>query len=317
MTGPSEPGIAQRTAIVGPGAGCRVPPRDATSVADLLGLVVDPAARRGRFVAAAHLLNTRGTLWGGCALAVALEFVRACGGRDGVWAQTQFLQPVQEGQTVDLAVDPAGGGLSQATVRATVDGRPVFVASGTFGRGGEAIRYAPPATWAPPAADCPPREYPAWLDYRPDGLISLLDQRWARPARADLDGTPGTGRSALWLRLHPPLAPTRAALALLADLAPAGLIEAIGDMAFGTSLDNHLRLVPVAGPTTPARIGGWVLLDIRVEAIVRNVAHLSGHLYDSDGALIAVAGQSVLVHRVRPPHRGGVDRTLQPGRSGQ
>ncbi|SNQ45987.1 Acyl-CoA thioesterase (modular protein) [Frankia canadensis] len=308
----------RRESPVGAGRVCGGPsPSEAASITQLLGLTVDPVRRRGRFVAADHLLNTRGTLWGGCGLAAAMEFVRVCGGRDGVWAQTQFLAPVEAGRTVDLEIDPAGRGLSQAVVRATVEGRPVFVTSGTFGRGGgDVTRFAPPAHWAPAPEDCPPREYPTWLDYRDDGLVSLLDQRWARPARVDLDGTPGTGRSALWLRLRPPLAPAGAALAVLGDLAPAALIEAIGDMAFGTSLDNHLRLVaPACGPAVlPA--GEWILLDVRVEGIVRNVAHLGGRMYAGDGTLIAVTGQSVLVHRVRPPERGGVDRAARSRLSG-
>jgi acyl-CoA thioesterase len=256
---------------------------------------VSPRDLRGHFVAAPHLLNTRGTLWGGGGLAAAIAFVQACGGRECVWAQAQFLAPVRAGETVELSVDPEGGGLSQAAVRATAGGRTVFLAGGTFGRtAGAVTRFGPSADWAPHPDDCPPREYPAWLSFPRDGVISLVEQRWARPARVVLDGTPGTGRSAVWLRLRPSLPLTGATLALLADFAPVGLIEAIGDMSVGTSLDNHVRMV--APPT-----GEWVVLDVRVETIIRNVAHLRARMYDATGALVATVGQSILVHRVRPP----------------
>ncbi len=236
----------------------------------MLGLTVDPGEYRGRFVADAHLLNTRGTLWGGCGLAAAIAFVQACGGRDCVWAHTQFLAPVHAGQEVELSVDPATGGLSQVVVRATAAGRLVFLAGGTFSRVSGAVnRFGPAGDWAPDPDGCPPREYPTWLDFPRDGVISLVEQRWARPARTDLDGRPGGGSSALWLRLRPRLPVHAAVLALLGDFAPVGLIEATGEMAAGTSLDNSLRIV--AAPT-----GEWVLLDVRVEAIVRNVAQVRG-----------------------------------------
>ncbi|WP_261567700.1 acyl-CoA thioesterase [Frankia gtarii] len=267
--------------------------RDATSLAGLLGLTVDPGEYRGRFVADAHLLNTRGTLWGGCGLAAAIAFVQACGGRDCVWAHTQFLAPVHAGQEVELSIDPATGGLSQVVVRATAAGRLVFLAGGTFSRVSGAVnRFGPAGDWAPDPDGCPPREYPTWLDFPRDGVISLVEQRWARPARTDLDGRPGGGSSALWLRLRPRLPVHAAVLALLGDFAPVGLIEATGEMAAGTSLDNSLRIVAV--PT-----GEWVLLDVRVEAIVRNVAQVRGRMYDRTGALVATVSQTTLVHRVR------------------
>ncbi|EIV91119.1 acyl-CoA thioesterase II [Frankia sp. QA3] len=318
MTDPCEPGIPPRPAAdlptqLRPGAGPQRADRsrgdlrgDATSLAELLGLTVDPGEYRGRFVADAHLLNTRGTLWGGCGLAAAIAFVQACGGRDCLWAHTQFLAPVHAGEEVELSVDPGSGGLSQVVVRATAAGRLVFLAGGTFSRvTGAVSRFGPDGDWAPDPDGCPPREYPTWLDFPRDGVISLVEQRWARPARTDLDGRPGGGRSALWLRLRPRLPLHAGVLALLGDFAPVGLIEATGDMAAGTSLDNSLRIVTV--PT-----GEWVLLDVRVEAIVRNVAQVRGWMYDRTGALVATVSQTALVHRVRPPASASRDDRPSP-----
>ncbi len=272
------------------------------ALGELLGLTVDAQAGPGRFVAARHLRNTRGTLWGGCGLAAAIEVVRRRGGRECLWAQTHFLGPVQAGEAVELALEPYGG-LSQAVVRATVDGRVVFVTTGTFGRRSQDVtRFAPAADWAPPPSQCPPRTFPDWLTFDRGGVMSLVEQRWARPQRTTLDGTPGRGRSALWLRMRTPgpsgrvLADaelTASALAVLGDFAPVALIEALGDITYGTSLDNHLRVVAVPS-------GEWILLDVRVEAVVRNVAQLRASMYDHTGALVATVGQSTLVHRVRP-----------------
>ncbi|WP_397428721.1 hypothetical protein [Pseudofrankia sp. BMG5.37] len=36
--------------------------------------------------------------------------------------------------------------------------------------------------------------------------------------------------------------------------------------------------------------GGWVLLDISVEAFVRGVAQLHARMFDEDGRLLATAG---------------------------
>ncbi|MCM3925075.1 thioesterase family protein [Frankia sp. AiPs1] len=318
MTDPCEPGIQPRPAAdlptpLGQGNGPRRAEwsrgelrRDAASLAGMLGLTVDPAQCRGRFVADPHLLNTRGTLWGGCGLAAAIAFVQACGGRDCVWAHIQFLSPVQAGEEVELSVEAGTGGLSQAVVRATAAGRLVFLAGGTFSRvSGVVSRFGPAGDWAPDPDVCPAREYPTWLDFPRDGVISLVEQRWARPARTDLDGRPGGGSSALWLRLRPRFPLDAAVLALLGDFAPVGLIEATGHMAAGTSLDNSLRIV--APPT-----GEWVLLDVRVEAIVRNVAQVRGRMYDRTGALVATVSQTTLVHRVRPPSPASRDDQPAP-----
>ncbi|MCM3887479.1 acyl-CoA thioesterase domain-containing protein [Frankia sp. R82] len=321
MTDPSEPGAvfspvappaagpAQATRPMSTGLDSQPRPRTPpggdpvpTAVGELLALTVDPSARHGRFVAARHLRNTRGTLWGGFGLAAAVELVRRCGGRECLWAQTHFLGPVQAGETVDLTLEPYSG-LSQAVVRATVNDRVVFVTTGSFGRpSGAVTRFAPAADWAPPPLDCPLRTFPDWLTFDRGGVMSLVEQRWARPQRTTLDGTPGHGRSALWLRMRTPgpsgrvLAGaelTAPVLAVLGDFAPVGLIEALGDITYGTSLDNQLRVV--AAPS-----GEWILLDVRVEAVVRHVAQLRAEVYDATGALVATVGQSTLVHRVRP-----------------
>jgi acyl-CoA thioesterase len=90
--------------------------------------------------------------------------------------------------------------------------------------------------------------------------------------------------------------PDVAALAVLADMAPSGITEALGRPTFGTSLDNSIRAARIPDPNG----SGWVLMDITVEAIVGKVAQVSARMFDEDRRLLAVAGQSSRLRRAIP-----------------
>ncbi|HWG94069.1 MAG TPA: hypothetical protein VNU66_07600, partial [Mycobacteriales bacterium] len=147
--------------------------------------------------------------------------------------------------------------------------------------------------------DCEPREMPLGVD--PTGtFLEEFEQRWAQAPRALRDdGVPGTGRTRVWVRLRRPVETTAAVLPLLADLAPSAIGEALGERAGGVSLDNTLRCAgrPDVGP------GAWLLLDLVVDAVVADVAQLSGRLFDTSGALLATCQQSALVRRRAEPRR--------------
>jgi len=150
-----------------------------------------------------------------------------------------------------------------------------------------------------PAGDCEPREMPLGAD--PTGtFLEEFEQRWAqapRPLRDD--GTPGTGRTRVWVRLTRPVDTTAGTLALLADLAPSAIGEALGERAGGVSLDNTIRYAgrPELGP------GAWLLLDLTVDAVVSDVAQISARLFCERGVLLATAQQSALVRRRAEPRR--------------
>jgi acyl-CoA thioesterase len=250
------------------------------------------------------LLNSGGTLWGGCGLSAALAVGEEVLGRGALWATVQYISPIVAGERLELHLEIGrhGRGLSQAAVRGTVDGRPALLATGTFGgrddaRGNEFERqFVAPPDDVPAPDRCPDQAASRTPPSTRTGLKAQIEQRWALPVGPRMDGTPGVGRSAVWMRLRRPLPTSVVALALMADFAPAALSEALGVPTYGVSLDNSIRLGhdPGAGRTAGS---GWVLLDVQVETFVRGVAQLNARMFDQDGRLLATAGQSALVRR--------------------
>ena len=127
--------------------------------------------------------------------------------------------------------------------------------------------------------------------------MDRIDMRMADARTFDeLDGTPGSGRCALWVRLPGTLDRSAAALSIVGDYVPFGISQALGKRAGGNSLDNTLR---VAGrvPTE------WILADIRVHAIADGFGHGLVHLWAENGTLLGTASQSTIVRSWRddPP----------------
>ncbi|MCW2777763.1 MAG: hypothetical protein JWN17_1488 [Frankiales bacterium] len=244
-------------------------------------------------------------LWGGCGLGAAVEAAEQATGRACRWASVQYLRPIHPGQLLHLAVASRDGrSLSQVQVTGTVDG--VQVLAGMAALGGAGVldaQFVRPPDDVPPPQDCAPRTMPLGVD--PTGtFLARFEQRWAqapRPLRTD--GVPGTGRTRVWVRMVAPTPLGRATLAMLADLAPSAISESLGERAGGVSLDNTVRYA-----REPATDDGWVLLDLTVEAVVADVAQLSGRLFDTAGTLLAVAEQSAVVRRRAEPRSRPADR---------
>lgn len=245
------------------------------------------------------LTSALGTLWGGCGLAAVVLAAEGAAGRPVRSATVQYVRPIVPGQQLDLTVTAAGGrSVSQAVVQGRVDGRLVLSGLASLGgRGALDLQLVTMPEDVPDPQDCAPRRMPLPLDAT-GTLLERFDQRWAQaPRSVRSDGRPGTGRTRVWIRLREPVDTTAATLAVLADLQPSAISEAVGEVAGGVSLDNGLRLA--RDPQVPA--GGWVLLDLAVEAVVADVAQLSARLFDTDGRLLALAAQSAVVRRWEPP----------------
>jgi acyl-CoA thioesterase len=217
-----------------------------------------------------------------------------------VWATVQYVAPIRAGGQLQMDIDIGGQGiaLTQASGRATVDGQLVLMAIGTFGGDGPHDLQFSEAPHIAPPHECPLRTLPApWSG----GMLRQIEQRSPEGmAMPDPLGRPGSGRTMLWMRLRSgpsddavDVAHDVAALAVLADLAPSGISEAIGRPTFGTSLDNSIR----AARFPDAQASGWVLMDITVEAVVGRVAQISARMFDEAGRLLAVAGQSARLRR--------------------
>src|SRR3546814_16071356 len=80
----------------------------------------------------------------------------------------------------------------------------------------------------------------------------------------------------------------RRLLAVIADCAALALAGALGRPASGSSLDNAIRFL--AEP-----VSEWTLARMRVEGIGNGIAHVSTRLFAQNGALLAVADQSMLL----------------------
>lgn len=260
----------------------------------MLGLEIDRAAGAGSLVVADHLLNTGGTLWGGCGLSAAIAVGEQVLGRGCLWATVQYVNPIVRGARLDLAceVGQHGRGLSQVAVRGTVEGRLGLLATGTFGGGRDlAEQFVRPSKDVPPPADCPERILPAWIG----GMAAQIEQRSVTAPRTGFDGVRGTGRTSMWMRLREPAGASPSALAILADLAPSAISEAIGEPTFGVSLDNSIRIGRVGASAGDE----WVLLEVQVEAVLRGVAQINARMFADDGKLLAIAGQSARMRSAR------------------
>jgi acyl-CoA thioesterase len=281
----------------------------AVSTADFLGLAGAPGAPMSyRMPLTDGLLNSAGTLWGGVGLSAFVAAAELAVERRCVWATVQYVAPIRAGGELQMDIDVGGQGiaLTQASGRATVDGQLVLLAIGTFGGDGpHDLQFSDAPQIAPPH-ECPLRTMPApWSG----GMVNQIEQRAPEGmAMPDPLGRPGSGRTMLWMRLRPggiggglDVAHDVAALAVLADLAPSGISEAIGRPTFGTSLDNSIRAARPPDPTA----SGWVLMDITVEAVVGRVAQISARMYDEGGRLLAVAGQSARLRRLKRPSAPG------------
>ncbi len=262
---------------------------------EFFGLVPTDDPQRWRMPVVRGLCAGFGGLFGGAALGAAIEVLEQVTDRPLVWATAQYLAFARPPDVVELeALEVVRGHhSSQARVLARVGGQEIFTVLAALGR----RDVAGDGQWAlrpdvPPVAASPARPVPA----RMRGSIGeRLEMRVAnaRPIEA-LDGTPGDGRSALWVRL-PGIPASAAALAVVADYVPFGIGQALGQPTSSNSLDNTLRMV---GPSHlhPTE---WVLADIRVQAVGDGFGHGVVHLWAEDGTLLGTASQSAIVRRWR------------------
>ena len=232
-------------------------------------------------------------LFGGCGLGAAISAMEGTTDRPCVWATAQYLSYAAVGSILDLDVTVAASGrhLSQARCVGRVGDTEIFTVNAALG----SRPFELNGLWehrpdVPPPEDCPVRLLPRTQD---NSVLTRVEVRVAAGRQfEDLDGTPSTGRSALWARMPEVLDVSAAALAVLGDFVPASIGQALGRGAGGNSLDNTLRIAHRV-PTE------WVLADVRVHAVGDGFGHGLVHLWSQDGVLLGTASQSTIVRAWR------------------
>jgi acyl-CoA thioesterase-2 len=229
-------------------------------------------------------------LFGGCGLGAAIAALEGSSGRPVVWATAQYLSYANPPSImdIDVTIAVAGKQVTQARVVGHVGDREILTVNAALGRrplevGGQ---------WAEMPTVPPPDECPKRMSRMPgnDSIMERMDVRLADALSfEELPGPPQPGgRSAVWARIPEVLDMSAATLAILGDYVPFGIGQALGAPAGGNSLDNTLRVARLV-PTE------WVLLDIRIDAIVNGFGHGVVHLWADDGTLLASASQSTIV----------------------
>jgi acyl-CoA thioesterase len=230
-----------------------------------------------------------GFLFGGCGLGAAIEALERTTGRPVVWATAQYLSYAQPPSVLDIDVTIAveGHHITQARAVGHVADREILTVNAALGHRDIDASGA----WASPPDVPGPDECPGRSLRLPgeDSIMTRLEVRLA-DARdwSELDGTPGTGRSALWARIPDLLEVSAGTLAILGDYVPFGLSQALGRVGGGNSLDNTLRVARLV-PTE------WVLLDIRIHAVANGFGNGAVLLWSESGELLATASQSTIV----------------------
>jgi acyl-CoA thioesterase len=259
---------------------------------DFYGLQATADPLRWRLPVVRELCSGFGALFGGAGLGAAIEVLERVTERPLVWATAQYLQFARPPSVVELEVNEVARGhtTSQARVLARVEGLEIFTVVAALGQ--RALPWS--GEWAvhpevPSVAASPPRPVAPHME----GTIGARLETRLASARLfeELDGAPGDGRSALWVRLPPELDATAAALAILGDYVPFGIGQALGRPVRSNSLDNTIRMVRVH-PTE------WVLADIRVQAVADGFGHGVVHLWGEDATLLATASQSTTTREI-------------------
>ncbi|HET9090391.1 MAG TPA: acyl-CoA thioesterase [Acidimicrobiales bacterium] len=268
-------------------------------VAEFLGLVrLDEST--WSFEVVDRLITPARFLYGGCGLAAGLVALEQASARPTIYGVAQYVAFAQPGETATVSVDLAAVGQRVTQGRATihVNEREVLTIVAALGAGTlQAGAWVAMPAVAPPEA-CPPRRFHSPMS---GSVFEHLDVRVARGRTFDqLDGSPGSADSALWVRVPHHLDPSAGTLAIVGDLVSGGASQPMGRPVMGRSLDNTVR---VANRATSE----WILCDVRMHALVDGIGQGMAFLWTRDGVLLGTASQSMVARVIEPePPRGGL-----------
>ena len=261
----------------------------------LLGLAATDHPLRWRQIVSSAVCTPAGALQGGAALAAAIEATQASAQRPVRWATGQYLSHVAAQSVVDLEVSILVNGphLSQARCTMRCDEVEILLmmaALGTRPFAHEAVWPRPPQVPSP--ADCPERAVPG----ASEGTLLEMCERRAAQGRSypEVDGKPGPGRSATWIRLPGGARMVSAGdLALVGDFLMVEFTDALGVACTGNSLDNTVRVARLV--TTE-----WILLDAHIQTVTGGLGYGMAHLWAEDGTLLGTASQTLALRTLEP-----------------
>lgn len=256
---------------------------------EFLGLERQGDSLRWTLTVETHLITPGQFLFGGCGLGAALVALEEATGRPTVWATAQYVSYAPTGATIDIDVEiqAQGGRITQARAVASEGDREVLnvtaaLGSSTLEVGGVWVEM--PEVPAPDL--CPPRRLP---DEVRNSIFEHVETRVAKGRTfEEIDGTPGQPDSALWARVPGHLEPSAALLAIFGDYVSGGVAHPLGQRVMGRSLDNTIRMVQLEETE-------WVLLDIRMDALVAGFAQGMAYMWSERGTLLATASQSLSI----------------------
>ncbi len=298
MTDPSSPPAA---------AGAGIDERIAADAA-FLGLEGDAGNGEFRFVVEDRLARMDGRLYGGTAIAVSIAAAEQVTRRSALWMTTQFVSTAAQEATISVRAEilAAAKRTSQVRITGTDDqGTVAFASLGATGHhraGGISGHFencpevGPPFegdAWASPfsgMAEAAGIELAAPPVPRDTGFNRMIE---LRPAEIHAHPDPGPGRICLWVRRRDREPITPAMAAFVADMVPMAVARAAGVLAFGTSLDNTIRI----GSFVQTE---WVLLDLRPHLAHGDYGHGAAHVWSQDGHLMATASQTASMRAFDP-----------------
>ena len=278
---------------------------DPRADASFLGLVHCADPGRFRFVVEERLTRLDGRLYGGTAIAVSIASAEQVTQRRALWMTTQFVSTVGLGAEMTAEVEVLAAGRRTQQVRVTgtdATGGVVFASLGATGHHRDEGLCGvfercpvvdPPEKsepWANPLSgmaraigmEIPP---PPWLPNA--GFSGVIELRHAEIVDHP---DPGPGRICLWVRRKDRQVITPALAAYVADVVPMSIAHACRVVAFGTSLDNSIRIGSFVE-------SDWVLLDLRPQLAVGDYGHGTVHVWSAEGQLMATASQTASLHR--------------------
>lgn len=259
-------------------------------IRDYLGLRATNDPNRWQLELSPRVLTPAGALQGGAALAAVVEALEGVTARPLVWATAQYLTHAGPTGILDVDVTNEVDGRQTTQTRATLRAGEVEVLTVLASLGTRDFAHA--GQWIEPLEVDRPTARMQRLSGPPgtESLVDSYDIRFARGRTPDeVDGDPGSGRSALWCRLPGGRRTASAGdLALVGDLLMLGLSDALGIACTANSLDNTIRVVERAETD-------WVLVDIGVDAVAGGYGHAGARLWTDDGVLLGIATQTLVL----------------------